>query len=107
EIEPADEVRRITAELEKYSPELARRERWLVLNKKDLLMDDEFASARQALLDDLQWQGPVYAISALTGAGTRELTGDLMERLEALRAEQEPVVDEGAGEAAPWDPLKG
>ncbi|MEW7977812.1 MAG: Obg family GTPase CgtA [Candidatus Sedimenticola endophacoides] len=107
EIEPADEVRRITAELEKYSPELARRERWLVLNKKDLLMDDGFASARQALLDDLQWQGPVYAISALTGAGTRELTGDLMERLEALRAEQEPVVEEGAGEAAPWDPLKG
>ena len=103
---PAQAVRRILRELEKYGQGLAERERWLVLNKRDLLTPEDFEQRRSALLDELSWQGPVFGISALTGEGTRGLIYALMERLEELRAADDtlnadPVDDE------PWDPLTG
>jgi len=100
--DPAADVRGIVRELEKFGGELATRERWLVLNKVDLLGADELAVRRQVLLEELRWDGPVYGLSALTGEGTQPLVYDLMARLEALRA---------AGRApakpadAPWDPV--
>ncbi len=84
--EPAEEVRAIVVELEKFSAGLAGRERWLVLNKIDLLDEPELARRRAALLETLDWQGPVHTVSALTGAGTRQLAGAVMARLEALAA---------------------
>ncbi|MET0047779.1 MAG: Obg family GTPase CgtA [Sedimenticola sp.] len=106
-VSPAEEVTRIARELEKFSPELASKERWLVLNKLDLLMDDEFRERESALLDELDWQGPVYAISALTGEGTEGLIYALMERLEELKTDENPVQEEKEKEDEPWDPLKG
>jgi GTP-binding protein len=107
DISPAQEVRLITAELEKYSDDLYERERWLVLNKLDLLPAEEFTAQRAAILKELDWQGPVYAISALTGEGTRELMQDLMQRLKALREQdQEAPVDAAGQTEEPWDPLQ-
>ena len=105
--DPADEVLRVENELRKFSGELADRERWLVLNKKDLMFEEEFEAAEQCLLERLGWQGPVFAISALTGDGTRALIEALMNRLEVLdqeAAEDEAVPDVASGED-PWDPL--
>ncbi len=103
-IDPAEEVRKITAELEKYSPDLAERERWLVLNKVDLLDGDEVESRKQSLLTELDWEGPVFTMSAVTGEGTKELVYKLMEHLEEMQQESE-VVDEEIDDE-PWDPLK-
>jgi GTP-binding protein len=106
--DPAEDVRRIVAELEKYSPELAARERWLVLNKMDLLPAESLDERRQALLASLQWEGPVFAVSALTGEGTAELIQQLMVRLEQLKQDEQPTA--GATEQPddpPWDPLRG
>lgn len=103
-IDPAEEVRKITAELEKYSPDLAERERWLVLNKVDLLDGDEVESRKQRLLTELDWEGPVFTMSAVTGEGTKELVYKLMEHLEEMQQESE-VVDEEIDDE-PWDPLK-
>jgi GTPase len=103
--DPAGQVRQIERELFDYSDSLAEKERWLVLNKKDLLTEDEFESRRQRLMDDLQWRGAVYGISAATGEGTEILTADLMRRLEELWREERPEQDgESADEA--WDPLR-
>ncbi|MCP4995466.1 MAG: GTPase ObgE [Gammaproteobacteria bacterium] len=102
--DPADEVRRIAAELEKYSADLASRERWLVINKKDLLADDEFDLRRKGLLEALSWEGPVFSISAMSGEGTGELVDSLMTHLEVLRADEEGVAEVQDDE--PWDPLK-
>ena len=100
--DPAADVRGIVQELEKFGGDLADRERWLVLNKIDLLLPDELAARRQLLLDELQWTGPVYSVSALSGEGTQALVYDLMVRLETLRAaEHEPA----APADAPWDPV--
>jgi len=100
--DPAADVRGILHELEKFGGDLAQRERWLVLNKTDLLSADELAARRQLLLDELHWQGPVYCVSALSGEGTQALVYDLMRRLDVLRgAERAPA--ESAD--APWDPV--
>jgi GTP-binding protein len=84
--EPADAALSIVRELERFSPTLASRERWLVLNKSDLLDADTFAARRDAVVDALGWEGRVYAISAITGEGTGPLCGDMMVYLEERRA---------------------
>ncbi|WP_428609565.1 Obg family GTPase CgtA [Sedimenticola sp.] len=108
-VSPADEVRLIAAELEKYSDDLYERERWLVLNKLDLLPTEEFSTKRDAMLAELDWQGPVYSISALTGEGTRELMQDLMQRLKTLREQDQDApaaTSEQQQAEEPWDPLQ-
>tara|TARA_R110001592_G_scaffold215025_1_gene468181 strand:+ start:34092 stop:35285 length:1194 start_codon:yes stop_codon:yes gene_type:complete len=84
--EPAEAALAIVRELQRFSPTLAARERWLVLNKRDLLDAETFAARRKALLDALDWQGPVYEISAITGEGTGPLCGEMMVYLEERRA---------------------
>ncbi|QFU77106.1 GTPase ObgE [Halioglobus maricola] len=84
-VEPADAAVAIAAELGRFSPTLAERERWLVLNKTDLVDADTFAERKAAVLQALDWQGPVYEISAIKGEGTDRLCGDLMVYLEELR----------------------
>lgn len=80
--DPVADAQAIVRELEKFSPELAARERWLVLNKIDLLPPDERAIRCGAIVDGLRWQGPVFQISGLSGEGTRELCQKIMQRLE-------------------------
>ena len=84
-VEPADAALIIARELEAFSPTLAQRERWLVLNKSDLLDADTFAERRSALLAALDWHGPVYEIAAISATGTAALCGDLMTYLEECR----------------------
>ena len=82
--DPVAGARAIVHELEKFSPELAARERWLVLNKLDLLPSGERDARCQAIVEGLQWQGPVFRISGLSGEGTRELCKKIMQRLEEM-----------------------
>jgi GTP-binding protein len=106
--DPAAAAKALIGELERYSPELAQQERWLVLNKIDLLAGEDRDHACEAIIDALDWKGPVYRISAIAGEGTDRLCGDIMTRLEDLRAgkaepiepdadsDQEPEADHGA-----------
>ncbi len=82
--DPLAEARAIIRELESYNPELAGRERWLVINKTDLLSAEDATARTDALVRGLDWDGPVYQISALTGTGTKDLTRAIMLRLEEL-----------------------
>ncbi|MGB1139311.1 MAG: Obg family GTPase CgtA [Halioglobus sp.] len=86
--DPAESALAIAGELERFSPTLAARERWLVLNKRDLVDDETFAERRAAVLDALAWDGPVYEIAAISGDGTQALCGDLMTYLEQCREEE-------------------
>ncbi len=81
-IDPAKEVRMLAAELEKFSPQLAARERWLVLNKIDLLAAQERQARCDAIVESLNWQGPVFMISAASHEGTEELMGRIMSYLD-------------------------
>lgn len=85
-LDPAADVvkdtKSIVAELKKFSPALARRERWLVFNKIDLLSAAEADKRCRAVVKALKWKGPVYKVSGITGVGCKELCGRLMDRLE-------------------------
>ncbi|MFC0667800.1 Obg family GTPase CgtA [Azotobacter chroococcum] len=92
ESDPADAAETILHELEKFSPALTERERWLVLNKADQLLDEEREERLRAVVERLDWQGPVYVISALEREGTEALCQDIMKYLDerALRIAEEP-----------------
>jgi GTP-binding protein len=81
--DPVDDVRTIVAELAKFSPQLAARERWLVLNKLDLVAEDEREGLCEAIVQALDWQGPLYRISAANREGTEALMYDILHYLEA------------------------
>lgn len=86
ESDPVRNVRAIAAELRKYDEQLYRKPRWLVLNKIDLVPSE----AREALIQEfrrrLRTKAPVYAISAATGEGCRELVSAVAQFLSKHRA---------------------
>ena len=86
--DPAAEVQAIARELEKFSAELADKPRWLVINKIDLLAANDLEEARKRLLDAIQWDGPVFEVSAATGAGTEALGHAVMQALERMDEEE-------------------
>ncbi|AJE20445.1 Obg family GTPase CgtA [Azotobacter chroococcum] len=100
ESDPADAAETILHELEKFSPALTERERWLVLNKADQLLDEEREERLRAVVERLDWQGPVYVISALEREGTEALCQDIMKYLDerALRIAEEPEYAEALAE---------
>lgn len=81
---PVADVRAIQDELAKFSDDLTTKPRWLVINKIDLLDDEQRATAKKRLLDGLGWGGPVYEVSAATGEGTETLGQAVMQYLDAL-----------------------
>jgi len=89
-------IREIEKELITFDPGLASRERWLVLNKSDLLDDEILQQLKQDLVGQLDWQGPVYIISAATGSGCRELVNALMERLGDIWQQEKDEVEYAA-----------
>ena len=83
--DPVVAVRTIAEELAKFSAELGGRERWLVLNKIDLLPDEERDARCADIVARLGWDGPVFRISAIAGEGTGPLAGRVMSYLEEQR----------------------
>lgn len=81
--DPADAVRAIGTELHNFSAELAGKPRWLVINKIDLLSSEDLAVARKQLLDEVEWAGPVFEVSAATGEGTEALAKAIARELES------------------------
>jgi GTP-binding protein len=96
-IEPADEVLVIAKELANFSSELSEKPRWLVINKIDLLSEEDQAVATEMLLEQLKWDGPVFEVSAATGAGTEQLGQAVMQELERIvEQEAERAAETGA-----------
>lgn len=82
--DPVENARSIIRELELFSATLAKRDRWLVLNKSDLLAADEVQQRQQDIVAALNWTGPVYTISATSQLGTERLCENLLVHLEAI-----------------------
>ena len=88
EADPVRDARAIVRELERYSPELASRPRWLALNKIDLIPEEmrkqrihDFLAAYAA---DAPEDSPHFCISAINGEGCRSLVFALQAALDAL-----------------------
>jgi len=92
--ELVEQVRVIENELRAYDEELYQRERWLVLNKIDLINNDKQVLHRNTLINALEWLQPVYMISAVSGAGCN----GLMQDIQAWITEKNRLVHEAADE---------
>ena len=93
------EVRTIEGELARFDPALLEKPRWLLLNKIDLLPEDEREERVAAVLAALEWEAPAFAISAIAKEGTRAVCLRLMEALDTIRAEAREA--QAVAEAAP------
>jgi len=93
--DPVEDVKKIERELEKFSDQLAGQVRWLVLNKLDLLDDDEAARRCEEVIRGLEWTGPVFRISAMQKHGTRELSYAIMEYIENIREKGKGTREKG------------
>lgn len=98
--DPVAAVREIVEELERFSPALASRERWLVLNKLDLLPDDERAETCDRIISELGWSGPVFMISGYTGENTEELAANVLQFLDMRNLEIAENTDSAESEHA-------
>lgn len=83
--DPVDAANIIMAELKAFSETLYQRPRWLVLNKTDLLPEDEREAVCKDIVKRLDWQGPVFFLSALSGENTDALCWAMLEHVEACR----------------------
>jgi GTP-binding protein len=81
-IDPVLEARAIVKELKKFSADLIDKPRWLVLNKRDLLPDEEAERVAKDIVRRLRFKGPHFLISGATGRGTKELAESVMRFLE-------------------------
>ena len=82
-VDPLHGARAIVRELRRYDSALYEKPRWLVLNKLDLLPEDERARRVAAFVKAYRWKGPVFAIAAIDGTGCRELTFKVQDWLDA------------------------
>lgn len=82
ESDPVVRAKSIMKELAQFSPILAKRECWLVLNKTDLLPKDQVETHCKDIVRRLQWKGKVFKISGLSHEGTIELAEEAMRFLE-------------------------
>ena len=100
--DPVEAVKTIERELAKFSEELAQRDRWLVLNKADLLPEDLQQEYIDDILQRLDWKGPVFTVSAISKAGTMPLMQQVMQYMEEHPLEDvEETEDE---EVKPYEP---
>ena len=102
ESDPVEAATSILAELEKYSPKLASKPRWLVINKTDLMLEEELDEQIKRLTDALDWDEKVYKISAYNREGTSELALELLDFIQSLPAEEEEK-DPDADVEFKWD----
>ena len=81
--DPVHDARAIVKELKRYDEALYEKPRWLVLNKLDLVPEDERKKRVAAFVKSYRWKGPVFAIAAVNGDGCRELTFAIQAWLDA------------------------
>ena len=86
ETDPVAEAKAIVNELKKYDDALYDKPRWLVLNKIDMVQDS--ADVVKKFVKDFGYKGRVFAISAISGVGCKELTYAIMDHLDAAKAEE-------------------
>ena len=96
EASPADQVRAIERELDKHDPRLLQKPRWLVLNKADLMLEEEARERAGEIIAELGWTHPWYMTSALSREGTWPIMKDAMAFFDRLREDEQESRDAGA-----------
>lgn len=120
-VNPAAEALAIVEELRRFDEALHDKPRWLVLNKIDMLAEDERAARVAQFLADIGWDYPqpddeyefdlsvprVFEISALAHQGTQELVQTIQRYLDTRHKLQTELQDsdEAVTEIMPYNSL--
>jgi GTP-binding protein len=86
--DPARDAKAILKELKKFDESLHKKPRWLLINKIDLVPEDE-REVRIAALVKSYKPKKHFVISAISGEGCREVCYAVMDHLEQQRAAHE------------------
>ncbi|RJX31330.1 MAG: GTPase ObgE [Oxalobacter sp.] len=97
-VDPVKEAQALIKELEKYDPELVNKPRWLVLNKLDIVPEEERKKRVASFVRRMKWKGPVFEISALNRDGCESLIVEIFRHIEQrkqaeLRAQETRVTE--------------
>ncbi len=101
-VDPVKEAKAIVKELRKYDEALFEKPRWLVLNKLDMVPEEERKKRVKDFVKRFGWKGPVFEISALTREGCEELVAEIYNYLAEQRqlehrAEETKMAEEARG----------
>ena len=88
-VDPVKEAKAIVKELQKYDETLFDKPRWLVLNKLDMVPEEERAKRVKDFVKRFGWKGPVFTISGLTREGCEDLVVEIYDYLAAQRGQEE------------------
>ncbi len=100
EAPPAEQVRAIERELQKYDPAMLEKPRWLVLNKADLMFEDEARALAEEVVAELGWTQPWFLVSALSREGTWPIMLEIQSFFDHLREVQLEAEAEAAAAVA-------
>ena len=89
-VDPVAQAKAIVAELKKYDKALYDKPRWLVLNKLDMVPEDERATRVKDFIKRLRWKGPVFEISALTREGCESLVQAIYRHVQSEQVASAP-----------------
>lgn len=110
-VDPVKEAKAIVKELKKYDESLYEKPRWLVLNKLDVVPEEDRKKRVKDFVKRFGWKGPTFEISALTREGCEDLITAIYEylaeqRQQEHRAEETQMVEEARAIASidPDDP---
>ena len=97
--DPVESAKAIINELEEFSSALYERERWLILNKLDMVPGEQQDELCERIVSELGWEGPVYRISAISSEGTQQLCQNIMTFIEERNLQENSDEDYALAEA--------
>ena len=89
-VDPVAQAKAIVRELKKYDASLYEKPRWLVLNKLDMVPDEERAARVKDFVKRFKHKGPVFEISALTREGCEQLIRDVYRHIKSQQVAEQP-----------------
>ena len=90
ESDPVDAAQSIIRELALYPSDLLSKPRWLVLNKIDMIPEQDREKLIQDIIHRLNWTDRVFTISAIRAEGTQELCYALMALIDDMKGIADP-----------------
>lgn len=93
-VDPVHEARAIVEELRKYDETLYDKPRWLVLNKIDMIAEDERAEKVAEFVQAYGWKGSVFQISAATREGTDALMTEIQNYIDQVKLSEQRAREE-------------
>jgi GTP-binding protein len=88
-VDPVKDAKALIKELRKYDESLYDKPRWLVLNKLDVLSEDERKKKVKDFVKRFGWKGPVFEISALNREGCEDLVMAIYKDIEEKRTQEQ------------------